>query len=409
MNKFRSNNGAVNLFDKLIILVLALQSLGAVGGAFQVVRIIAILLMPLGISFLLKKTTIRIHYRYEIIFFSFLIIYGFISLIWVINLENGFREVIYITVNAILFFLIIYLANNAKDPYNSIIKGWIFFLLITIPIALYEIWFNAHLTMSILESDGFVNTGYEIIQRRSASVTFINPNGYVLLLIYAMPFLFSNFLKIGIKKGFLFLNTIISFFLIYVILNNASRGGLLCVFIQLFVLFYFLVKSKSHFFTSSLLFFLIFFLLIFVFKDSFFMLSNRLGVLGLGDASREDLIYNSLSIFYDSNFWGVGAGNLQCHLSKISNFLYAPHNLFLEIGVQYGLIIFFLFIGLLLRIVKKSFQGKDRVNKFIIVSSLLLLPLSSVINSTYISGVNFWLLLASLVIISDKYYLKNYG
>jgi O-antigen ligase len=85
----------------------------------------------------------------------------------------------------------------------------------------------------------------------------------------------------------------------------------------------------------------------------------------------------------------------------------APHNLFLEIGVQFGLVIFLLFMGMLLRLFLKQSSNKNKSSKFIIISSLAMFPLTSIIDSGYILSIVIWLFLASLYVIADKQYNVN--
>ena len=141
-----------------------------------------------------------------------------------------------------LFFLV-YLSFNANCPYHSIIKGWLIAFLFSAIIAICEILFDIHLPMNIYESDLLLNSGGTVMQKQYASVTFGNYNGYVTFLCCALPFLFAYILT-AVKIRCLLYGWLAFMLMAYILLINASRGGLLSLLIC-FLAFLFFFKRTN--------------------------------------------------------------------------------------------------------------------------------------------------------------------
>ena len=67
----------------------------------------------------------------------------------------------------------------------------------------------------------------------------------------------------------------------------------------------------------------------------------------------------------------------------------------------------FLFIGLLIKLFNLQKRNDDKSNKFIIVSALIMFPLTSAIDSGYLLNVWIWIFMSSLFIIADNSYNLN--
>jgi O-antigen ligase len=140
----------------------------------------------------------------------------------------------------------------------------------------------------------------------------------------------------------------------------------------------------------------------------FYLIFGRFEAQGFSDEGRTELLTKSWDALMNSNMIGIGAGNFRATMDnvyKLENT--SPHNLFLEVGIQYGLIIFLLFIGMFIRLYSKQKANYRNSSKFITIVSLVMLPLTSTIDSSYILSVSIWLFLASLYIIADKNYNVN--
>ncbi len=393
-----------NIYDKLLIMFIVLQIFGNFGGALQPVRIFAfVFILPMFLYFATKRKKLRENIYSRNVFIIWLV-YGFLSLFVSIRPGDSIKELMYLSLNFSVFFVLIYFANKANKPTESIIKGWIYLFLLTIPIALFEFTFDKHFALSLQEEDMLLNYGSDIVLRRFASVTYGNLNTYNTMLMFIFPFIISPIFNNKNKKDFskkIFI--IVAFCLI--VLMNGSRGAVIGLAIGFLVFLSVIVKNKKLFAITLIVVFIIGILGLHFFGNIFSLITDRFETQGLEDEGRLGIIISSYDAFINSYFLGIGAGNFSSFMEKNYNLdILAPHNFFLEILVQYGLFIFLLFIGILIRIIKKTVKNKNVVSRFIIISSLCMFPITTIINSTYILGIWIWLFIGSLYIISDSNY-----
>lgn len=190
-----------------------------------------------------------------------------------------------------------------------------------------------------------------------------------------------------------------------IIIVNGSRAAILCLFISILIFIRFYVKSIKSFIIFLFLFLVILAITIYFYQSFLLNVFLRFEIQGFGDEVRANIIGLSLKELKESFFMGIGAGNLMPTMERYGLTITSSHNLFLEVGVQYGIIIFVLFIGIFARIFLLQKRNSNVVFKFIIISSLCIMPFSSIISSGYITGVNIWLFLSSLYVIADKRYI----
>ena len=124
-----------NKYDILVVLLLSSLGFGGIGGAFQITRILAIILLPV---FLIQSYRRRCVCNY-IYFILFFIGYCMLSLLWTLNVQEGFIEIIYFVVHFVLFLEIIVFSFQAKNPLDSISKGWLVAVSMTLVVAMWEI------------------------------------------------------------------------------------------------------------------------------------------------------------------------------------------------------------------------------------------------------------------------------
>ncbi|MGJ1436891.1 O-antigen ligase family protein [Sphingobacterium siyangense] len=395
MTKNRNNS-----FDVLIIIFISLQSLGLIGGALQPVRIFSILLL-FFVFFALIKGKLK-GYFYEFLVFFIWIFYGLFTLIWTPDFDAGYKEIIVIFVNSIGFFALLALASFANNPQESIIKGWKMLFLILLPIALVELIADRHLPLSIQEEGNFVNMGGGlIVQRRFASVTFGNLNALNTVLAYVIPFLFAPLLdRIPKQKRWFSILLLLCFF--YIIISNSSRGALfaLCLVSSMFILKY--TKDLKKLIGIIILVIIGCAGLLYLSPKFYEVIFLRLTEQSLSDSGRSLAMDAGISELVKSGFFGIGAGGFMKMMESYKADILPPHNIFLEISVQYGLIVFILFMSLGFRIWKRSQEHIEERNKFIIKSGLFIFPIVGIINSGYLLNIWIWMFLASLYIFADK-------
>lgn len=400
-----------NKYDISIILIIALQAFGGIGGALQPVRIFIILFVPSLIYFFLKHKSIASHYKYEGITFYIWIVYGLTSLIWVIYPQESIKEIIYLIVYFFGFFLIVFFSNKALQPKESIIRGWGLLFTFTVPIALVELILDIHLPSAYHADNLMENFGNGLIfQRHFASVTYGNLNSYNTILVYTLPFILGNLMNNDSSNLKKFFGIIISIILTYVIVANGSRGAFICLFLVIMIFIGYYMRNIKAFISIGIIFLIGISFLLFLNNDFFLTILFRLQEQGLEDNARSNLITMGIDALVKSYLLGIGAGNFTAVMHNMYlQELTAPHNLFLEVLVQYGLIIFTLFIGMLIKILKKNRHNKNKRYRFIVLSSIVMYPVSAIIDSGYILNSATWLFIVSLYIIADKKYDRAYG
>lgn len=148
---------------------------------------------------------------------------------------------------------------------------------------------------------------------------------------------------------------------------------------------------------------LIFFFL-FVYREALFeQISYRLIESSLLEyTGRMELWGTAWKLILKSSFLGTGIGSINDSMAQYGLLITIPHNLFLEIFVQYGLLLIMLFL-IFIAIVFYKVRKSNKVNQFIVYTSLIILPFSSIINSGYLLMPVFWLFLSSLYILSTSY------
>jgi hypothetical protein len=400
-NNFIRNNS----FDYFLTILISLQIFGGLGGSLQPIRVFILICTPFLINHFLKnKSEIR-HYQYELFLFLVWFLYAIISLLWVVNLTNGIKGVIYLIINFLGVLTIFYFAKKAKNPILSIIKGWALFIVISLPIAFYEIFYDVHFPMSAQDSGTMIG-GLGII-RKFASVTFGNYNEYNVQLVYGLPFILSGLFINYKNRILLILNYIVLLAIFFVLVTNGSRGALLSFLIFLLVFVKYVKVKKALKIVIISFIGLVIIVLVSYFKDVFFFLLYRLSNQGFGDSTRLDIAVKSLKLLGEYYLLGVGSGNFQTTMAANYNIgISAAHNFFLEVLVTFGIFIFLLFMGLFWRIIRYIHKNNALLSRYIVIATLIAYPIISIINSSYLLGIYAWIHIASLYIIADRRYLN---
>lgn len=385
-----------NIYAFLLGALIVSQVFGLYGGALVPARILALLCLPLC----LKKEFISLFFEKEK--FIFLFIGSFVTYsIFLIVINQGIvdlNEFLYLMLNLLIFSEIIFFSSQIRNPYKVISFSFLIFVSLTLPIALIEIFTDFHLPVSYLDSDQrVIALG---IDKKFASVTFGNYNQYVVILCLAAPFIFSLLVNPLKQKRIIKIWAILVLFIVFFILiTNGSRGGILSFLITFVVFMYFFTRRNklSSFFIFRLTlsaFLLIGFSIYYLSSSGFFeYLSHRVGKTQVEDDARLFLVEGGIQMILDSNLLGVGPGNFVKHISKYNLGIrdLPPHNMFLELLTQYGLLLFILFIYFMYKIYK-SYRRINKVEvKFILINAILYSIIVFGINSIYLKVVYMWI------------------
>lgn len=394
---------SLNCYDYLVIFIISLLVFGNYGGALQPIRLISILSIPY-VFIQLHKMIMPFHFKQILFFFMFWYVYSLCSCFWTSNISEAVKQLIYYISHFNLFIFIFILASKALNPFKAILIGWCLFFILTIPIALNEIINDKHLLLSLFEDGQVVNYGGVIVNKKFASVTFGNYNSYVTVLGMALPFLLTSIFVFRRKATQVMLFNLITC-LTFILFTNASRGGMLVWGISLLIFSYYYIYrfniSKVYFFLliSAFCFFMIF---------SSDILFNQIGYrLESGeslfeDNARQELYIVVLDLFMQTYGFGLGIGSLITSLKAIRAVgVVIPHNMWLEILVQYGLLIFIGFVFFVYKTTRRLIESHMFEKKqlgYVVLFSLF--PLS-LIDSGYLLNPSFWVFWSSLYVISS--------
>lgn len=381
-----------------IVAIILSQIFGLYGGMLQAPRLMAILALPFLLSNFLGKR--ELSDSKVLPFFFFYILVSVISCFRVLDPINALKDMCYALINFLLFIELISFSNHNKADRLKLIAGSIsMFLMLTIPIALVEILVNFHFSNSKFGDDALV--GGVGVLKRYAAITFGNYNLYNHIIAIFYPFVLISFKNSSWKMKPIFIVSML--LILYILLINGSRGALLCFLVSnlIFFLFYFIKRTDVKIGFAAFFLCGLFYLFINIFSnDEFAFVAGRITSKGFQDESRSNLLAIGLDMLIETNFFGVGAGNFSNYVERnYNNNILVPHNLFVELVSQYGLIVLLLFISMLFAIFINIKKTKG-VIQFLLITSLINLPIAFVINSVYLSNPYLWIYLACLFIAS---------
>lgn len=390
----------INKYDTYLFLLIVSLAFGAVGGALQMTRLLSLLLFPLFIKkYSLFKKQIKLQSGIIFIF----LFYCSISLIWTPDPSQGLVDLVYFFIHFLLFFEIIVFSFCANSPKETISRGWIIAVLLTVIFAFWEFETRFHLPYCRNDAESLVNLGDGIIiQKEFAAVAFVNYNTFVTFLCFAFPFLFYFIAKgRDINRWFYWLSIVLIFAAAFCIFKNGSRGGFLTVLSVTGI--YFLLKPKNVKWTITI--FLLFIILIYVFNrygEVFVYLMSRVSDGKLVDGGERIVVWEyAWNRFLETLGFGVGIGGMGDAMKGAASDIKITHNIFLEILLLHGLVFFIVFIVFLLKMLFKAHMAKDFPTKVTLYTALIAFPIYGIINSGYLYNPFVYAGLASLYAYSN--------
>lgn len=394
-----------NTYDKLLfllILCLPLYRFGTTLGAPGVLLTIAYI--PFLLEYIVSSESLRTF----LLFFICWFLYGIVSIAWTPFGADYRIESYLLFIHSTMFLEILVLATKANRPFSTIANAWTLILLLTTLVGLWEITTDQHLFNAREESEMRNNELGETMFMKYAAAFFYNYNTFCWFMCLAFPFVLYNLSK---SKTFIhaLYCTITILFAIYIMLTNASRGGLISIGIML-VLYFVLYVFKRRSYDRRLYTIASFFVVIFIIlsnRDFFETILFRLeGKNALEDNSRLLLWGNSLSKFLDSYGFGQGVGSMIPALKSCNNsFIYYSHNMILEFLLVYGVFVSAGFIYLLWKLFIRGIKTKNVYKKIVLLAGIIPFPFYSVINSENLRPMPIWCFFASICVFA--LYLKD--
>ncbi len=304
------------------------------------------------------------HIRFPLTFLGIWFYYGALSLIWTGNKGTALKELYYFAVFLLLILVLVFLLQNLK---SSVITTTFWLIgVVLVLISILEYTFDVHLPTSrfVIEAERFSDIDY-----RRATGFFYNENDLALFLVILLPFYLSGLLK---KHLFVTLANIILILAILIITYlNDARLSVIAMLLQ--ILLFALLSFKDLIKHGTRLLLLFSPLLFLAAAGIVYSLPNASIFEGIkagygSEYIRMNLYLNGLYATFQSFMLGVGPGNFQHHIYPIFNTLgfINPHNWWLEILTNYGLLIFAgycVFFGYLLVQLYLIYWSDKRNNK----------------------------------------------
>ena len=331
--------------------------------------------------------------------------YAILSMGWAFSKGDAVRDIIFLFMSVSVIYFTVYYLNDYKDL-DRLYRLWfiVFGALLVLGVWEHLTWQHLPVSVYYLESRPYL--------KYLPTGVFDNPNDYATYLALSIPFAVGlvRYTK-SILIRLLGLATIVVAF--YFIVIVGSRANILAVLLEIafFVLFMTNIKQKFKIVVIAIICTIIaitfFPSIILPFFSEF---SEQLSSLILRDQYRLDsvsirlnLIKNGLMFLYSTFGFGVGAGNAEYWMSNFPIYntlgILNPHNWWLEILVNYGILIFFgyiaMYIGImknLLHIWRKASNRKERMIAESLLLSLVGFLFASISSSSIMAFNPQWLL-----------------
>jgi teichuronic acid biosynthesis protein TuaE len=418
MNKKEITKKRLNFLEKKIFYLVFLT--GFFGAAFFTADLGLFTLFPyrfflllLLVIFSLKTLfsgKIIIHQKsikWYILFLFFWLGYSVISLAWAPSKGDAIRDIIFLFMSVLLIFFFTYYIKNETDL-KKVYNIWLAVLGILIIIGFWEHLTGNHLSVSrnyneIRSWRMFIPTG-----------VFFNPNDYATFLALSIPFGIVV-VRYYNKTMFRLFGIVAALLAFYLIVETGSRANIIAVLLEIIFIFLFLMninqKTKIIFTASILVIFLFLF-----FGNNIYQYYEKISIeitsigrqVSLMKGSmgvRINLIKNSLSFLYKTAGFGVGAGNAEYYMANIPQYntygILNPHNWWLEILVNYGILVFagylLFYFGIIYNLWKISKKNLTQIEKMIceaLLVSLVGLFFASISSSSIMAFKPQWLLFA---------------
>lgn len=392
-------NYSFNKFDIFVVILIIALIGGGSGGAMEPVRLLSILFAPFALSLYSTSYDKKINTCFH--FFVFWYVYMIISLTWTSDFSKGLNELVYYPIHFMLFLEILLFSKKAKNPIQSISLAWLAAFLLTSVVAVWEITTNHHLSFAVQGEDSVARAGESYLYYRFASVTFGNYNTYNTFICYCIPFIFYSFvIKNKISRVLSLSALLLS---IYIIFTNASRGAIASLMLMAIIysgIIFFSVRGMKNKISIIVIIFVTILFLLYNWLAISEHLLFRMAYEDIGsDNNRMGLWEAAFNVFLNSFGFGAGVGSLIKSMAEVGHII--PHNAFLELLLQYGLVIFIVIIIFLFKMFHRFQHNKFNTIRAMGYCALISMPFYLIIDSAYLLKPQLWVLFACLYIYSN--------
>lgn len=386
-----------NRYDYLIIMtIVSVIFAGPLFGAFIPIRIIGFLfllyyMIKIRVNPRIKKLT---YCLYGAIFYSFIAVFWISD--WYMYTISFLSLLCYIGV----FFLIYYSSFKANNPIDSILKGWMFFTIANLVVAIWEVITDQHtaegqfqVTTHAVSLDGTV--GF----RTYAAVTYGNYNSLSIVLILCLFMLVIYWMYTNVIREKLLL-VLLLLLIVAIEFINTSRGCLIALFLSLVPFFMAMNSNKRD---KYILMFILSLLCVYLWHEYLdailFLLERKTDARsGAAQDPRWILWSGGLKIAEDWFYIGSGPGSQILEYKKAGIWITYAHNLWIQALVEYGLVLTITFVYGVARLAIKCYFSSNRLLRLIGVILILCWPILTIVDEEYLKSFH-WTFFASLLAI----------
>jgi teichuronic acid biosynthesis protein TuaE len=284
--------------------------------------------------------------RWYFLFLLFWLGYSIVSLAWAISKGDAIRDILFLIMGVLLIYFSTYYIDNEKDL-KSLFILWIICFGVLIIIGFWE-----HLTGNHLQISKHYNELISRVMFRPTGV-FPNTNDYATFLSISIPFGIAMF-RYYKQTLYRLLGIAIVLSAFYLIVETGSRANIIAILLEIIFIFLFLmnINRKTKFILTVSILIIVLFLFfgnnIYQYYDKIFVeitsIGRQVNLIEGSMSVRINLIKNSLLFLYKTAGFGVGAGNAEYYMENFPQYntygILNPHNWWLEILVNYGVLVF---------------------------------------------------------------------
>lgn len=397
-----------NRYDFFLFILISSVVFGMIGNGAQPARLLTLSVFPFMLRDAFKGKHRSIwYYRFECFFLFFWWLWALSFFFKAVDATESGKHLAFLLIHIIGFFEILWASCKALQPQRAIQYGWMFFMILSLPVAVYEFLTDFHLPMSVYDSGTTIEYNGIKIERPFASVTFGNLNTYNTTLCWALPSLFMcNLYPRNKFDKFLGFSVLACVSLI--IIANASRGAILCLglLIATYVICYY--KTGRNRTLLIIVLVLAAVVLVYYLGDLFLLIIERFANQGVEDDGRTENLVKGFQAFCDSYGLGIGIGNYEPIMGNVYRVQFAaPHNLFLEVLTCYGAFVFVGFVIMFLGLLIRCWTKGDMINRDMMFFCCVSLLFAGMIDSQYLMKVPTWFFIATMYVYLDSRYNKQ--
>lgn len=368
------------------------------------------------IAFLvLQKNPIIERRNYYLQFSFFWLLYGFISVIWSKEYYLWFRNNVILLILLVSIYIFIYIIDSrAMIVWVSNVWGYV--LLFANAAGWYEALFNEY----YFTTSEYIKT---YAKSNKPLFTFYNVNDYAVYLAISIPIVLLSINAASSYRRKVLGYILVASTLILLIYTN-SRGSLLALAVGLLstYLIFKMRMTKKNLISLSLVIVAAFTMLLLAYKNGYIdkFLMKFVHSSSQSDSTRMKLIMNGIEYLKNSNFIGVGSGNVEYWLENLVYYRAGGfkniHNWWAEVLVNFGIIVFLGYLIFWMKVlffnIKLGLLYNNKIAKYltmsVIVFSLAVISPSSILLMKWLP-VFTGFVVASTVLLKKEFslYRKN--